>query len=159
MALRGAGFDAGADPFDLAAEEGLAAVFLGLVVGAAVGAGGEVSAVVAFVDPDFAGIEFGDARGDAVEEVAVVGDKKAGVGGVGQVFFEPADGFGIEVVGGLVEEKEVGAGNEGAGEGDAAFFTTGEAIAGFVSGRAVEFCQGGADTGVEVPAAEVFDAG
>ena len=43
-----------------------------------------------------------------VEEVAVVGhrDNSALVGG--QVLLEPQDGFGVQVVGGLIEEKQVG---------------------------------------------------
>ena len=158
LALGGAGFDAGAHPFDLAAQESLAAVLLGLVVGAAFGAGTQISAVVAFMHPDLAGIQFRNAGGDAVEEIPVVGDEEAGVRGVGEVFLQPADGFGIEVVGRFIQQQQVGLGNQGAGEGHAAFFASGKQLDTLVRRGAVQFRHGGTDAGIQVPPAEVLDA-
>ena len=46
--------------------------------------------------------------GDVVEEVAVMGDHDHGAGIVAQMMLEPGDAFGIEMVGRLVEQEDVG---------------------------------------------------
>ena len=43
-----------------------------------------------------------------VEEVAVVRNQHEGVGIVRQIIFQPVAGFEIEMVGGLVEQQQVG---------------------------------------------------
>ena len=51
--------------------------------------------------------DFHDACGDAIEEIAVVGNKEAGAGVTGEKFFQPLDGLGVEVVSGFVEDQEI----------------------------------------------------
>jgi hypothetical protein len=102
-------------------------------------------------------VDFDDAGGDDVEEVAVVGDEDDGAGECAEVVFEPADGFGVEVVGGFVEEEEVGLAGEGAAECDAAFFSAGEWGDGGIEGWCAEGRGGGFDAGIEVPAVGVVD--
>ena len=150
-------FDAGPDKFELVAEEDLAAAFGVGFDAFADGFAFEVVAVVAGVGVELAAVDLDDAGGDAVEEVAVVGDEEDGTGEVAEVIFEPDDGFGIEVVGGFVEQEDVWLGDEGAGEGDAAFFATGEGVDEAVGGGGAEAAHEGVDAGVEVPAVEQLD--
>ncbi len=71
-------------------------------------------------------MEFEQARGDAVEEVAVVGDEEDGAAEAAEVVFEPVEGLGVEVVGGLVEQEEVGLLQQDAAEAGAAQLPAGE---------------------------------
>ena len=82
--------------------------------------------VVALIRDAFAPVEFENPAGDVIEEVAVVGNGDNGAGEVVQVVFQPGDGFGIQVVGRLVEQQHVGVRQQQAAEGDAAFFPAGE---------------------------------
>ena len=50
-----------------------------------------------------------DAVDAGVEEFAVVRDQQDAAGIARQILFEPEDGFEVEVVGGLVEQQQVGA--------------------------------------------------
>ena len=49
-----------------------------------------------------------DVLDDVVEELAVVGDDDGGAGRGGEVVFQPLDVLHVEMVGGLVEEQDVG---------------------------------------------------
>jgi hypothetical protein len=60
-----------------------------------------------------------DAGDGAVQELAVVGDDQDGVGVLDEVGFQPERAFEVEVVRGLVEEEEVGLGEEDGGQGHA----------------------------------------
>ena len=64
--------------------------------------------------------------GDLVDEEAVVGDGDDRAGEVDQGAFHDLDAGEVEVVGGFVEDQDLGAGEEAAGEGDAGFLATGE---------------------------------
>ena len=129
LGFAGASLGAAAQPFDLVADavgEGLLAVGLGeeelLLLF-------EEVAVAAFHAKDAVGPGAVDLRhivDHVVEEVAVVADDDAGEGGVGEELFEPGDAFEIEVVGGLVEEEQVGLADEFAGDGEAALPAAGE---------------------------------
>ena len=55
-----------------------------------------------------AAIEFENPAGDVVEEVAVVGDDEDGARIIAQMAFEPGHQFGVEVVGRLVEQQQLG---------------------------------------------------
>ena len=48
-----------------------------------------------------------------------MGDDDAGEAGGAQGTFEPLDAFEVEVVGGLVEQQDVGLGDHGLGDGEA----------------------------------------
>ena len=82
-----------------------------------------------------AAIEFENPLGDVVEEVAVVrdGDDRARV--LLQMVFEPLDGLGVEVVGRLVEQQQIGLLQERLAERDAPAFAAGELFDRRVAGR------------------------
>jgi hypothetical protein len=64
-------------------------------------------------------VQLHDLGGNIFEEVAVVADQDAGEGGGGQGLFEPGDAGEVEMVGGLVQQQDVGAGHHGLGDGEA----------------------------------------
>ena len=66
------------------------------------------------------------ARADLLEEAAVVGDQHEGAPVVGEEVLQPLDRVDVEVVGGLVEQKEVGIGEQRAGQCDARELAAGE---------------------------------
>ena len=53
-------------------------------------------------------VQLQDPAGDIVEEVAVVGDRDHGAGVILEEALEPGDRFGIQVIGRLVQEQQVG---------------------------------------------------
>ena len=98
----GARFDAGADPLEFFLKKFLA-LFLGVAGDVLADRFGlEEGGVVAGVGVGFAAVNLDDAGGDGVEEVAVVSDEDDRSGEAAQGGLEPADRFGVEVVGGLV---------------------------------------------------------
>jgi len=88
---------------------------------------GLVFGVVA-VEPDDGAFAFEgqDVGCEAVEEPAVVADDDGAAGEVFEGFFEGANGVDVEVVGGLVEEKNIATIFEDAGEVDAVSLSAGE---------------------------------
>ncbi len=66
-----------------------------------------------------------DVRGHPVEEPAVVRDHYRAAGEFQQRVLQAAEGFDIEVVGGLIEEQQVAALLEGQGQVQAVALTTG----------------------------------
>ena len=64
--------------------------------------------VVTLPGDALAAVEFQNPAGHVVEEVAVVGYADDSAFVLLKVLLEPVDAFGIQVVGGLVEEKDVG---------------------------------------------------
>ena len=78
-------------------------------------------------------------------------DEDEGVGVVVEIVLEPVAGFEIEVVGGLVEQQEVGLLQQELGEGDAHLPAAGEffGVALPVFLGEAEAAEDGADLGVE----------
>ena len=103
--------------------------------------------VVALPRDAVAAIQFEYPAGDVVEEVAVVGDGDDRAFVLLQVFFEPGDGFGVEVIRRLVEEQNVGFGKEEAAQGHAA----GEDCDGRLTGWATEGVHRQLQFGVQIP--------
>ena len=68
----------------------------------------EPRGIVALPRDALAAVEFKDPASHMVEEVTVVGDGDDGAFVLLQVALQPLDALGIEVVGGLVEEQDVG---------------------------------------------------
>ena len=91
----------------------------GLALAQAFGAQGLEGAVVAGVKIQLTLLDVGDLADDGVQEVAVVGDQQEGAGIVAQPGLQPDDRVEIQVVGGFVEEHEVGAAHEGARQAQA----------------------------------------
>src|SRR5262249_42161905 len=71
-------------------------------------------------------IEAEDAVGDAIEEEAIVGDEDESTGKFEKAFFEDFEGGDVEVVGGLVEEKDVGGLKHQLSDQDAGALAAGE---------------------------------
>ncbi len=84
------------------------------------GAAGVLEGVVgALVEGQLLAVEMEDGADRAVEEVAIVADDQHGVGVAGEEGLEPDRALEVEVVGGLVEKKDVRPGEEHGGECDA----------------------------------------
>jgi len=123
-----------ADPFEFAFE-GLLPFRFGLLFEAdALLLLFKPGGVVSLPGDTVAAVEFEDPASDVIEEVAVVGDGDDGTLVVAQVMFEPGHGLGVEVVGGLVEQEDVGFGEQETGEGDAATFAAGADLDGRIPG-------------------------
>ena len=80
-----------------------------------------------------------------------MGDDQDGAGIIAQMAFEPVHRLGVEMVGGFVEEQEVGLVEQELAQGDAAALAAGEVGDLGVVGRAAERIHGLVDLGVEVP--------
>ena len=98
-----------------------------------------------------AAIELEDPLGDVVEEVAVVGDRDDGAGVVLQEPLEPLDALGIEVVGRLVEQQQVGPRQQQAAQRDAAALAARERGDVGVVGRAAQRVHRDLDVALEAP--------
>ena len=123
-----------------------------------VGLAPQVVGVVSRVAAQAATVEFDDARGEAVDEAAVVGDEQQGAGPVEQEVLQPFDGGDVEVVGGFVEQQQVRLAGQGAAQQHAPAQPAGE---GLDAGPAIQ-----AETGqhlihplAQCPAARRLDAG
>ena len=138
LTLRLAGLGSHAHPLQLALE-GLAA-FAGLLLLHlhAFGLLLEPRGIVALPGDTLAAVEFENPAGHMVEEVTVVrdGDNRTGI--LVQVLFEPVDRLGVEVVGRLVEQQDVGLLQQQAAEGHPAAFTPREVFHKLVFGRTAQ---------------------
>ena len=104
-----------------------------------------------------AAIEFEDPLGDVVEEVAIVRDRDDG-GWIGlQVLLEPRNRFGVEMVGGLVQQQHVGRGQQQAAQRHAAFLAARELVDDGVPGRQAQRIRGDLELALEFPAADRVD--
>jgi hypothetical protein len=86
----------------------------------------EPARVVALERDALAAVELEDPARDVVEEVAIVGHRHDGALVLLEVALEPRDRLGVEVVGGLVEQQQVGRGEQQPAERDAAALAAGE---------------------------------
>ena len=91
----------------------------GLKLGAALGLLLFVAGVSAGVKMQALVPKLHDAAHGDIEEIAVVRDQHEGVRVIGQIVFEPVAGFQIEVVGGFVEQQQVGLFEQQFGQRDA----------------------------------------
>ena len=76
---------------------------------------------------------------------------------VAQGLFQPLHGLGVEVVGGFVQEQQVGLFQQGHAQGHAAALAAGELPHGRVVGRQHEGVGGDVHQAVEFPAVAVVD--
>ena len=117
----------------------------------------QVGGVVALVGVQPAAVDLGDPLRDVVEEVAIVGDGEDGAGVGRQELLQPLDTLGVQVVGGLVEQQQVGLGQQQPAQRDPAALTTGEHADVGVAGRAAQRVHGLVDLGVEIPGVGVVE--
>ena len=111
----------------------------------------QVGGVVAFVGVEVTAVHLGDPLGHMVQEVAVVGDSDDGTLVGGQVLLQPQDRLGVEVVGGLVQEQQVGCLQEQLAQGHAAALATRQDGDVRVRRRAAQGVHRLLQLGVEVP--------
>jgi hypothetical protein len=100
------------DPLELALDRLLARGLARFLALQALALLVEPVGVVALVRNPGAAVELEDPLGGVVEEVAIVGDRDDGAGEALEEPFEPLDALRVQVVGGLVEKKHVGLGEE-----------------------------------------------
>ena len=151
LALRLAGLGAHPDPFELARERPCAGVGLLLLVGHALELLLQPAGVVARERDPAAAIELEDPLGDVVEEVAVVGDRDDRAAVLVEEALEPLDRLGVEVVGRLVEQEQVGVLEQEPRERDASLLAAGDRGDVRIVGRAAERLHGDVDVALDVP--------
>ena len=117
----------------------------------------EPRGVVALPRDALAAIEFQDPTGHVVEEVPVVSHRDDGAVVLAEESFQPRDGLGVQVVGGFVEQQQIGAGEEQATQRDPAPFPTGEHVDRGVAGREAQRVHRDVDGALEVPGVGRFD--
>ncbi len=148
------GLGVGADPLQLLGE---ALLHLGVAAALDGQPGGlllQVGGVVALVPIGPAAVQLQDPAGHVVEEVPVVGDRHDGAGVLRQVLLQPGDALRVQVVGGLVEQQQVGRLQQQLAERDPAALTTGELGHVGVRRRAAQRVHGQFELGVDVPGVE-----
>ena len=151
LALRLPSPRAQAHPFELARERALPGVDGLLLAAQALELLLEPARVVALERDPATAVELEDPLGDVVEEVAVVGDRDDGARVLLQEAFEPVDRLGVEVVGRLVEQQQVGVAEEQPGERHAALLAAGDLRDVGVVGRAAQGVHRDVDVALEVP--------
>ena len=113
--------------------------------------------VIALIRNAAAAIELEDPAGDIVQEIAVVGDDQDRARIVAQMAFQPGDRLGVEVVRGLVEQKEFRLLQQQAAERDAPPLAAREGRHVRVVRRAAQGIHRLVDLGIEVPQALGLD--
>jgi hypothetical protein len=88
----------------------------------------EVVVEISREEAAFAWLYFEDAVDDGIEEVAVVGDDEVGALVGHERSLKDSFAGDIEVIGGFVEDEEIGGLEQEAGKGKAVFFSTGEDV-------------------------------
>ena len=108
--------------------------------------------VVALPGDAVAAVQLEHPAGDVVQEVAVVGDDHHGPLVLAQVPLEPGHRLGVEVVGGLVQQQQVGLLQQQLAERDAAHLAAGQRLDLGVAGRAAQRVHRDLERAVQLPA-------
>ena len=102
-------------------------------------------------------IELENPAGDVVEEVAIVRDRDDGAGIVLEEALEPRDRLGVEVVGRLVEQQQIGRLQQQPAQRDAAPLAAGERRDVGVGRRQAQRVHRHLEPRVEIPRVRRFD--
>ena len=102
-------------------------------------------------------VELEDPAGHVVEEVAVVGDGHDRAVVVAQEPLQPGHRLGVEVVGGLVQQQQIGPAQQQAAQGHPTTLTAREHVDRGVAGRDAQGVHGDLDRALEVPGAGRLD--
>ena len=140
-----------AHPLELAGEGALAGVGRALLPGEPSQLLFQPARVVALERDAAAAVELEDPLRDVVEEIAVVGDRHDRPRVFLEEALEPVDRLGVEVVGRLVEQQQVGVAEEEPGERHAALLPAGQLRDVGVVGRAAQGVHRDVDVAFEVP--------
>ena len=92
-----------------------------------------------------------------VQEVPIVGHGNDAAWILGEVALEPADSLGVEVVGGLVEEQQVGLAEQELAQGDASLLSTGQVLDARVRVGNAQGVHGHLQRAIEVPGVDGVD--
>ena len=103
-------------------------------------------------------VDFENPFGGVVEEVPIVSNRYDSAGVVLQEALEPCNRLGIEMVGGLVEQQQVGAREQKAGKRDTAAFATGQVGDLGITGRKAKGVACNVDGSLQVPRLGGFDS-
>ena len=145
------------DPFLLAGERALTRLFLAAFLREPLLLLHQPRRIIALVRNAAAAIELEDPASDIVEEVAVVGDDQDRARIIAQMAFEPQYRLGIEMVGRLVEQKQLGLFEQQPAQRDAAALAAGELRHLGAVGRAAQRIHRLIDLGIEIPQALGLD--
>ncbi len=145
------------DPFALARDGALACRFLGAFLAQALFLDDEEGGIVALVRDALAAVKLENPAGDVVEEIAVMGDEDDAALVFAQRVLQPLDGFGVEMVGGLVEQEDVGGVEQELAQRDAAALAARERGDGGVGIGAAQRVHRLIDLGIEIPQALRLD--
>ena len=151
LALGLAGLGAHAHPFELARERALPGVDLLLLARMPLQLLLEPARVVAGERDAPAPVELQDPLRDVVEEVAVVGDGDDRARVLLEEPLQPLDGLGVEVVGRLVEQQQVGVLEQQPAQRDASLLAAGQRRDVGVVGRAAQRVHRDLDVALQVP--------
>ena len=155
----GAGFGAALEPFDFAAHPaGERGLFATLVLEELLALFEELAVGTVHAE-DAAGegvVELDDAVGGVFEEVAVVGDDEEAETGLREIVFQPFDAVDVEVVGGLVEQEQVGLLDQAAGDGEAFAPAAGQGGGELVAVGEADGAGGDGDLGQLLAVGQVF---
>ena len=141
----------GGDPFLLARERALVRLLLAAFLLEPLLLLLQPGRVIALVGNAAAAVELENPAGDVVEEIAVVGDDQDGARIVAQMAFEPHHRLGVEMVGRLVEQQQVGLLQQQPAQRDAPPLAAGEFRHVGVIGRAAQRVHRLIDLGIEIP--------
>ncbi len=139
------------DPLELALQGFLTfgfALFLLLQAGSLLFKPGRV---IAFPRNPVTPVQLENPASNVIKEVAVVGDGNHRPGIALQVVFEPGDRFGIEVVGGLIQEQYVRRLQQEAAERHPPLFATGKLPHGGIAGWAAKSIHGHFQPRIQIP--------
>ena len=151
LSLGLAGLGRHTHPFELTLQ-GLLALALGfLLLGQALGLLFQPAAVIALPGDALAAVQLQNPAGHVVEEVTVVGHGNDRALILLQVLLQPVDGLGIEVVGRLVEQQDVGFLQQQAAQSHTAALTTAQVFGQLVALGAAQGIHGPFQAAVEVP--------
>ena len=117
----------------------------------------EPSGVIAFPRNAFSAIEFQNPARHVVQEVPVVGDGDDGPFVLGEMLLQPVHAFGVEVVGGFIEQKDGGLLQQQTTEGHPSSFTTRELVHRSIGGWATQGFHGHVQPGIKIPSASKFE--
>ena len=151
------GLGAGAHPLEL----GLHALGeLGVAVALSLdtrGLGLQIRGVVALVGIKVAAVDLADPLGNVVQEVAIVCDGKHRALVVVQEVLEPQDRLGVQVVGGLIEQQQVGSFEQQLAQGHATALAAGKHIDRHVGIGQLQGIHSLAELGIDIPAVGGID--
>ena len=119
--------------------------------------GFQVGGIVALVGEQLAAVDFADPFGHVIQEVTVVGYRKHGTLVGLEELLQPQHGFGIQVVGGLVQKQQVGSFQKQAAQRDATALATGKHAHGGIGIGALQRVHGLGKLAVQIPAVRGVD--